>query len=533
MAHTSTAIQSDDDLYIVTEDGSSSALTLPATVTLSGLKFPRFEVNGVHAIMVNTPTQPLIVDDSGIVMFFSPLAPTAAPTTAVGAAGTLSGTYYVKYTFAIRDLDGNIVAESGFSPVSAVVVLTSDKLAVSALQTLSGLTSVIDTRYEIIRRVYRTSNGTTTYFHWYDVEDNTSTSFSDDASDTSIAALAADTLGTVPYLSHIASFKERMFGLNDSDDREALLYSESGLRWAWPADNLFTLPQSKGDFQSGGTALMPRRDALGIAKSNMLIQLTGTDDASFNLVTLSTSIGCISAETAAIYNDTYFFLGNDGVYRWDDNGLTCVSDGRVRSWFTTDDYFNRDLFDSAFAHIDSDRKVYKLFLALAGETAVTAWIEYDFDNNTWWGPHVTDAYTFTSAFKLSSHLSLSAVGSSDGYIVVDTEDRIDDATTAIEVEGILSPLHVTDPPATSYFGDLSVETEPQDSGILQVYAIVGELADQEQAVYVHDLTKASESLGRLGYGRFCRLRLYHNTSEEVVQVLGMEIDPINIVGRRN
>lgn len=530
MPHTSNLIQSGEALYVVTEDGGQATLTLPSTVTLTDERKPRFEVNKVHAVVVNSVDQPIIVDDNGIVLFLSPIAPSVAPTTAVGAAGALTGTYQVKYTFAIRDLDENVVAESGFSPTSTVV-LTADKLTVSALALLTGLTPAnYNARYEVVRRVYRTTAGTSTFFLWYTVEDNTTTTFSDDATDASLAAFAADALGTVPYLSHVASFRDRLFGINDSEDREKLLYSEVGLRWAWPTDNYFRAPQVKGDSQSGVTALMPRREALGLAKSNMLMQLTGTSDDDFRIVVLSTTIGAINQESVCTFRDEVYFLGYDGVYRWTDSGIDNLSDGRVRSWFTTDEYFNRSIFNESFAVVDPIEKSYKLYLASADSDEIDCWVEYDIETNTWWGPHISAAYEFTSAFQLSSHTPLIGAGTSDGFITVDTDTRSDDTDTAIAVEAIMTPI-VNDPPVTSYWGKLSIEVEP-DTGTLSIYPTVGELDDAEGTVIEHDLSDPHTALERLGYGRYVTLRLTHETVDQTVQILGMEIDPVNRVGKR-
>jgi hypothetical protein len=532
MAHNSTLVQSGEDIFIVAEDGGSLELTPPSTVVFTDGRPPRFEVNKVHAIMVNSVDKPLIVDDAGIVLFFSPPAPTAAPTVAVGAAGALTGTYGVKYTFAIRDLAGNTVAESGFS-ASASVALTSDKLATSNLQLMPGLTAAdYDDRYDVVRKLYRTAAGGSTYFFWHTVADNTTTTYEGDESDASIAAIAADSLATVPFLSLIASFHDRMYGVDDSTDRDRLLYSEAGLRWAWPTDNFFQMPQVKGDAQSGITALLPRRDVLGITKSNMLLQLTGTDDSDFRLTILSTTTGCVSNESAASYDDKWYFLGHDGVYRWGEDGLKCVSDGRVRTWFTTDTFFNRDMFTSAFGIVDVIDKSYKLFLAPAGSEEFTQWVEFDIDSGTWWGPHETSAYGLTSTIHLGSHSPLIGFGTDDGFITVDTDTRSDHMDTAIEVEAITTPIKANDPPAMAYFGTLSLEIEPQAAGTLSIYPIVGELNEAEDTAFSHDLTDQSTGLGRLGYGRFLKLRFYHNTIEQIIQLLGFEVDPVNTVGRR-
>lgn len=529
-----TLVQSDDDFYLMGDDGVSTVLTPPTTVTITDTRLPRFDVNGVHAVVVNSVDQGLIVDDAGIMLFLSPPAPTAAPTLSSGTAGALTGTYSVKYTFAIRDLGGTIVAESGFSPSASTGAIVTKKITASNLALLTGLVPAnYSDRYEVVRRLYRTTTGTATYFLWTTVADNTTTTVTDDTSDAAISLIAADFLGTAPFLSHIAAFHERLYGVDDSTNREVLLYSEASQRWAWPTDNFFTMPQVKGDSQSGITALLPRRDVLGIAKSNMVIQLAGDDDATFNVTILSSSSGCVSQESAAQYRDFWYFLGQDGVYRWGEDGINCISDGKVRSWFTTDDYFDRASFADAFGTIDITRKVYKLFLIEPGETTSNVWVEFDIESGTWWGPHRTDATVFTSALTIANDTPLIGEGTDDGLVLIDTLDRNDLDTDAIEVDAPLAPLKVSDPPETTYFGMLLLEVEPQLDGQLSVFPIVGEPDDNEDPVFTHDLTVGTAALGRLGYGRFLSLRFYSNTIDQVLQLLGFEVDPVNTVGRRH
>lgn len=534
MAHNSTLVQSGTSLYAVSEDGSSVDLTEPSTVTLSATKPARFEVSRKWAVVVNTTTQPLIVDDSGIVLFLSPLAPTAAPTLAASSgAGGLTGTFQVKYTFAIRDLDANLVAESGFS-ASASVTITEKKINVSSIQTMPGLTAAnYNARYEIVRRFYRTAAGGSAYFLWYTIGDNTTTTFEDDTSDAAIAATAANALGTVSFLSHIGSFRDRLFGLDDSTNRERLLYSEAGLPWAWPTANFFDMPQIKGDSQSGITAIIPRKEGLGLAKSNMLLQLTGSSDDDFRVVVLSSTVGAVNQETVASYRDDVYFLGQDGVYRWSENGLTCISDeGNVRSWFTTDDYFDRAEFVNAVGVIDPINQIYRLALTRTGQTEMDTWVSYDIIKGVWWGPHRTSAFAITAPVTVSKHSPTVAFGSDDGFVAIDTDTRADYGTVAIETNGTLAPIRAVDPPFHTYFGTLTTEIAPQSAGNLYIYPSVGEPDAVESPNFTHPLNTASVSVGRIGYGRFFWLRFYHNTLSQLVSILGFEVEPVNIVGRR-
>ena len=533
MAHAvGTLVQAGTALHAITAAGGVTNLTLPTGVTLVSTDPLRTALAAKTVVLVNTPSIPLIVDDGGTVMPLSPAAPTAAPTLTQPNSGSLTGTFGVKYTFIIRTTGGEIIAESEFSP-SASITITSKKITVSGLETLSGITFPVADRYEIIRRVYRTSNGTSTYFIWYDVEDNTTTTFEDEATDASLAAFAADVMGTPPALSHIAFFRERLFGV-DPDERDRVLHAEAGRPWAWPADNLFETPLYVGDEGHGVTALVPRRDALGVAKANCFLQLTGTDDVNFRMVTLSTSIGVASQESVVVYREAAYFLSTDGVYRWDDGGIKCISDGAVRNWFATDDYFDRTRFDEAFAYVDPERQTYRLFLIPIDDEdeACNTWVEFDLQNQTWWGPHTTNAYVFTAAFQLGGEPPTMALGSDTGEVIVETADREDAGGESITIDARTAPMHIGEPPVTAYWGELVTEVNPQDAGYLEVIPTVGEIDAAASPALVHDLMEATQRIGRLGVGRFVQLQFTHDTWNEILELSGFEINPTHTVGRR-
>lgn len=96
-------------------------------------------------------------------------APTTAVTTAVGAAGDLTGDYKFVVTF-IRG--GNFPCESNPSPISSKVTVSSEKIDLSDIPTSTD-------RNVTGRRIWRTkANGE--IFYWQeDINDNTTTSLSD------------------------------------------------------------------------------------------------------------------------------------------------------------------------------------------------------------------------------------------------------------------------------------------------------------------------------------------------------------------
>src|ERR1035437_8315530 len=107
-------VQANTSLQLVNESGVESApLALPTGVTLRNDVPPRWWVFNYYTVLVNTPSQPLIIYAAGVVRLLTPKPPRLAPILSGVTSGGLSGTYNdVRYTFVTRDAYGNIISES-------------------------------------------------------------------------------------------------------------------------------------------------------------------------------------------------------------------------------------------------------------------------------------------------------------------------------------------------------------------------------------------------------------------------------------
>jgi hypothetical protein len=409
-------LQTGAALQLLNAVGAVTDLTLPTNVTLRTDIPPRWTVFGHNAVLVNTPSQPLTIDGDGTVRLLTPRPPRIAPILSGVTAGTLTGTYRAKMTHVLNDVLGNVIAESDYSAISAPVTIASKLLRASSLDLSPDQITG--------RRLYRTTTNGAVYFQWVDLDGNVLADVQDDLSDAGLSLVAAPILGTPPLLTLIAEFRGRLWGVG-SVAIDGVRYTEAGVQYAWPEDNYLPIPGLGAD-AFGVVALLPRREALGVGRRNLLAQITGTgsEDANgvpdFDVVILSKELGVESQESMQIFRDTAYFLWKDGVYAWNSSGLRCVSDGstpkgQVRSWFATDDYFNRDRYPYAFAHIDPNRPCYRLFLASAGSTTIDTWVEYDLKDETWWGPHTTMLFAPTSAFYRtnSANRTIPIVGSAE------------------------------------------------------------------------------------------------------------------------
>lgn len=528
-------IQAGSALQLVDDTGVVSTLTLPTGVTLRDSVPPRWAVYGRYVVLTNTPSQPLTIDANGTVRLLTPRPPRLAPVLSGVTAGSLSGTYRSKMTNVIFDDYGNVVAESDFSPISSSVTIASKFLRASNLDisqdSISG------------RRLYRTATDGAVYFQWVDLDGNVLTTVEDDLSDAGLSLVAAPTLGTPPRLTTIAEFRGRLFGTSDVNI-DALRYTEAGLMYSWPTANSLAIPGGGSD-KFGVVALAPRREALGVGRRNMLVQIVGSgaSDSSgqvdFDIVVLSRELGIESQESVKVFRDIAFFLWKDGVYSWSSDGIKCVSDGApdgkgaVRSWFTTDDFFNRERFPYAFAEIDPARPCYRLFLASAGSTTIDRWVEYDMKAGTWWGPHSTALFSPKSAFYRtnSANRVIPVIGGTTAVYQEQTT-RTDGSATGIAFDAIGKRHDFGDPDVDKYFGQISLHGEAQASGTLSVVTRMGALDATTTLTQSFDMTKTRERLGRLGTGKHAQVELTNSTAGVDVELFGYEIDPVHVLGRR-
>lgn len=531
-------IQAGATLQLVATDGTITTLTLPSGITLRQDVPPRWAVYGRYVVLVNTPSRPLTVDATGTVRVLTPLPPRLAPVVSGVSGGTLSGTYNgLRYTNVITDTVGNVIAESDYSPASGSVTIATQDLKAASIDISPDAIS--------LRRMYRPTTNGAVLFQWVDLNGNVLTAVQDDLSDAGLSEIAAPILGSPPRLTRIAEFRDRLFGVGDVNI-DSVFYTETGLMYAWSGDNEIPIPMVGSD-TIGIVALLSRREALGVGRLNRLMQITGTgtEDTSgavdLRVIKLSDECGFVSQEATAVYRDIGYFLWLDGVYQWDDNGLTCISDGiagrsRVRSWFATDDYFDRNLFSRSFAMVDPLRNKYRLFLY--DPDGVLNFVEFDLNERTWVGPHKTDAFTPTSAFvrQNTRQVKIPTIGGDDGGLYQESATAADVALSGapygIDYDVDTKFFQGTSPDVEQYFGELSMLGKAQVAGILSVTPRLGYLNANAQSSMPYDMRLGRQRLRRLGVGKLAQMNFRHMTVNEPVALYGFEIDDVHPVGRR-
>jgi hypothetical protein len=518
-------------LYKITPAGVATALTLPTGITISATRPSYLAIVQRNIALVNGPTRSLLIDPNFNVYPLIPQPPTTAPLLADGGAGTYSGTVRARYTFIIKDpVSGKLIAESPFSPISASLTVTN-KLIQADLQTSpdSAVTH---------RRLYRTTTGGSTYFHWLDVDGNTQTSIKDDLSDAAIGLVAAPThLGAAPgmalgtFMTNIVEWKDRLWGVGDIDP-DVLVFTNENIAYGWP--NSLNVPPVGAD-EIGITGLLTRRDELGIAKRHVLWKLVKAGTNTFDLIKVKSDKGCWAPRSVVIIDDIAYFLGEDGVYTWGPGGVQSISDARVRGWFSTDTYFNRGAFDTAIGRYNARYHWYEVLLAPAGSTDLTRWVAYDIRNQAWYGPHKTDAFTpsFMALSRDSNGLNLPIMGSTAGHVYYQDSTATTDQGTVLALEAHSKFHDGNAPDIEKVWLQPSVLSSIQAAaGAVNVTAKVGGLDASTTQTFALNLTRGREKLSRLGRGRMVQIGFSGSTSaSQGIVIYGYEL-PYFELGRR-
>lgn len=522
-----TLLQGGTTLQTMDTSGTLTSLTLPTGIKLDSTLRPRLAVFGKYVVVVNSPTRPLTVDPEGVVRYLSPRPPRTRPVLSAVSGGALAGTYIAKQTFRVYDTDGNVYAESAYGPASVAQAVSTEWLKAASLDTSSEKITKDGTEIDFVNAsyLYRTLTlGTTVFFPWLQLDGNTQTSIQDDLSDANLQLISAPTLGSPPDLALIAEFRSRLFGRSKTDI-DTLRWSEASRMYAWSAASTLVIPKEGADTR-GITGVFANKDVLCVGRQNRLFQIAGDSSATFRPIIVAPSVGVEGPDTVDTWNGVAYFLAKDGVYAWGADGIRCISDGMVRSWFTTDTYFNRSRFQYAVGRVDTTRNRYRLLLANAGDSVENRWVEFDITANQWWGPHKTDA--FTPSFLLNiinaSSLEIPTICSTSGFAYQEQATRTDDTSTGIALD-VNTKLHDDNSPNVfKWFDELELSSKIQSSGSLTITPSVGEnMSPPAQAPITADMTLGHERLRRIGTGRFVKFNFANSVAGVDIELNGYEL----------
>lgn len=548
-------VQAGAALKVLTTRGNVyTTIVLPAGVTVDATKRARFVTLLQKVYVFNAVSKNIFIDPATFTAYLLGLLPAAAAGTAsAGAAGVLTGDYSYTYTFIQKDGGGNVIDESPPAPVSNVITLAAQKL--------HGTIAILPAGTWTGRRIYRTASGGSDYFQSIDIDDAVSTTFDDNSTDNELGNLVLDlTVVNAPggsdgasQLTQVVEWKNYLWAVASQADNVDTLW-RSGLNQPWWWSAQATFPASpKGADAFGITALAARRDALGVAKRDKLIKITGSSDQDFQDLTVVEKYGCVAADSIVVVRDTVYWLGSDGVYCWSDAGVQCMTRKRVDPWFAGDDegndvVFDRSQFSKALGGWNPLQDTYELHLVPIGGSDPTAWISIglsgDLADPVILGPHLTSAFTPSARGLLRSDDAVfrPAMGGSDGFLYLENQPGSQDVdgptSTAHAIDAFFTPrlFHNGDPNMTHFWGRLTTETRVESSGTLTVTPTLMHGVDDATAAdppFTIDLTKGRQiQTSPTGVSELLKLKFEQNTAGKRFLLFGFKITPVNEVGIR-
>jgi len=230
--------------------------------------------------------------------------PNGVPTVGLSAeSGYLTvGSYRYVYTF----YDANTGTESDPSPASASFsVNNNEAILVSDIQTS-------DNERVTSRRLYRTLADGGSYYLVATIPDNVTTSFTDRMADSELSVKATTDQGVPPIGDIVVTYMNIILLSGDPN---------------YPNRLYFSIPTKPDNFPSSyyvdvGTSddrivnLVKFSNTVFIIKEGGIERLYGTDPDSFISYPTRSDVGTYARWSAAVGTDGIYFLGYDGIYRF-------------------------------------------------------------------------------------------------------------------------------------------------------------------------------------------------------------------------
>lgn len=344
----------------------------PAFATMNNLCFI---VNGVDAKKLTGTT----------LQTFGITRPTVgAMAGAVGAAGSLNGTYELYVTY------GNSATghESSLSDVAAATVTaTNDAIDVTGVP-VSGDTQV-DRRYVYIRNTATQAAP----FRIGTIADNVTTTITIDGVDTSLTLQAPDTQENNPPpagLYYLATHRSRVF----ASDGEKLYYSKLGKPEAFDPEAFEQVNPNDGQ---GITGLLAAGSVLLIFKPNATYALIGDDPQNWVIDQLLPDIGCVSARSLCQVEGAVYWWSEQGPVRWTPGGQALPLADNVLAPDTGSDAVNYNQLSLICAEADLPRQRIMFSLPDTGQARNTKMLPFNYRLQRWesnkWDPIDTASMT--------------------------------------------------------------------------------------------------------------------------------------------
>jgi hypothetical protein len=219
---------------------------------------------------------------------------TATMTAATSSNGTLTGDYNYRLTYVNSQL-----VESDVGPITATFTAASEEVSVTSIP-VAPQSFGIDTR-----KLYRTEAGGTTYKLLTTINDNTTTSYTDNSSDSELGANAPTDQGVPPLYQLIEYLQDRLF-VNDSGNPNLLWYSELAEPYTFKSTNFIRVGDKSGKLLRGIKAYN-NGIVLATDEGMEFVYMPDTTPGNWVKVVLRVPFGSLSPFALQPYQDRMIF----------------------------------------------------------------------------------------------------------------------------------------------------------------------------------------------------------------------------------
>lgn len=251
--------------------------------------------------------------------------PQNPPQAASGSAGNPNGAYTLYYTYYVLFPNG-YAYETAPSPAGTVTV-SNAKIEWKGI----GICPYQGTGLVIHRRLYRTSTTLISTYYVTTIQDNTTTTYSDNFTDAEMQAsdaIETDGFNTPQNFNDTALYLQRMFGVIGSD----LCFSEPYDPFAFPTTSYITVTKDGEDL----TTVLYWGDQLYMSSAKRWYRLQGSSDDTWVIRNTFTDKGSINPHTAKVTRHGIICEWWDGIYIFDGSLSRSITDQRIGTAFFDD-----------------------------------------------------------------------------------------------------------------------------------------------------------------------------------------------------
>lgn len=344
--------------YIYTDDGTTRTEIKNGQNTSAYYSFVNFD----DFCWINNGVNTMLKYDGTTVTNACLTAPSLGTFAAAdsGSAGNVNGTVYYLVTFRVSSTGQE---SNAFTLASAPTVTVSSKQV--------NLTNIpVSSDAQVNQRcIYRTTDGGSVYDAQLvtTINDNTTTSYTDNTADASLGALINLDHDTSPLFQKVVVHRNRGFGFTPNSS--TIYFSLVNNLWYWPQGQVDLSATQKiyylyvnPDDGDCITNIVSYGEDLLIFKKNGRYVLRGFDETDFSVdpIVEDERVGCVSFRAAKVAGGACYFMDSSGIYVMNGQSTEYVS--APEGFFdpdntTTNEKINKQYLSNVVAEVNS-RKPY-------------------------------------------------------------------------------------------------------------------------------------------------------------------------------